>query len=80
MLFLQKKMGRRATKYFPYGDNHFTLNELLEKPEILSYLRRESMERNRRALRERLYRGLCKGRITKEVVTEYMQRPRVKLK
>ena len=56
---------------FPYGDNHFTLNELLEKPEVL---RRRSVEMNGDALRSRLYKGLCDGSITKEVVTEYTQR------
>ena len=49
------------------------MNELLEKPEILSYLRRKGIEKDRHALYMRLYRGLCSGRITKEVVMEYMQ-------
>ena len=61
-------------RIFPYGDNHFTLNGLLEKPEVLSYLRRRSVEKNGDALRRRLYKGLCDGSITKEVVTEYTQR------
>ena len=57
-------------KYFLYGDNHFTLNGLLEKPEVLSYLRRNSVENNRDALRKRLYRGLCNGSINEGVVME----------
>ena len=64
----------RRGKYYPYGDNHFTLDELLEKPEILSYLRRYSLENSRKNLRHRLYAGLRKGNITKEVVMEYMEK------
>ena len=41
-------------KTFSYGDDHFTLSELLEKPEVLSYLRRNGVEKDRKALRKKL--------------------------
>ena len=63
-------------RIFPYRDNHFILNGLLEKPEVLSYLRRNSVEKNRDALRKRLYKGLCNGSINEEVVMEYSRRVR----
>ena len=63
-------------RMFLYGDDHFTLSELLEKPEVLSYLRRNGVEKDRKALRKKLYKGLCGGSINKGVVTEYSRRPR----
>ena len=63
-------------RIFPYGDNHFTLNVLLEKPEVLSYLRRNGVEKSREALRKRLYKGLCNRSINEEVVMEYSRRTR----
>ena len=63
-------------RIFPYGDNHFTLNALLEKPEVLSYLRRNGVEKNRDALCKRLYKGLCNGSINEKVVMEYSRRVR----
>ena len=50
--------GRKPERSFSYGDDHLTLNELLEKPEILDYLRRKSGETSFQALRKRLYKGL----------------------
>ena len=58
-------------RIFLYGDGHFTLSELLEKPEVLSYLRRNGVEKDRKALRKKRYKGLCGGSINKGVVTEY---------
>ena len=43
----EKEGDMMPERIFPYGDNHFTLNGLLEKPEVLSYLRRKSVEKNR---------------------------------
>ena len=63
-------------KYFLYKDNHFTLNGLLEKPDVLSYLRRNSLEKNRDAFRKRLYKGLSNRSINEKVVMEYSRRVR----
>ena len=72
----EKEGDMMPERIFPYGDNHFTLNELLEKPEVLSYSRRNGVEKDRKALRKKLYKGLCGGSINEEAVTEYSQRPR----
>ena len=76
----EKEGGMMPEKYFLYGDNHFTLNELLGKPEVLSYLRRNSVEKNRDALRKRLYKGLCNRSINEEVVMKYSRRVRPRVK
>ena len=34
----EKEGDMMPERIFSYGDDHFTLNELLEKPEVLSYL------------------------------------------
>ena len=76
--------GGNYRKYYPYGDEQLTLKELLEKPEILRYLRRNGMEKKRKNLEDKLYNALRDGRFTKEIVEGYMLNPepvkRVKLR
>ena len=66
--------GGKCESVFSYGEEHLSLNELLEKVEILKYLRRKGVERSRSALRKRLRKGLRDGSITKEIVMEYARR------
>ena len=47
---------------------------MLERQEILKYLRRNGWEPSRKALRKRLLKGLRSGSVTKESVTEYVRR------
>ena len=56
---------------FSYGEEFLSLNEMLERQEILRYLRRNEWEPSRDALRRRLMKGLRSGSVTKEAVTEY---------
>ena len=59
---------------FSYGDGHLSLNEMLEKPEVLNYLRRNGRESSRQALRKRLREGRRKGEIRQKIIMEYAQR------
>ena len=64
---------RRKTKQgfevlFPYGDDLLSLNELLEKPEVVNYLRRNGREPSRQALCKRLRRGLRNESVSQRVV------------
>ena len=65
----EPKMVRKPEKIYPYGDEQLTRDELLEKPEVLGYLRRNGVEKNKRGLLARFYKELRKGNITKEIVT-----------
>ena len=71
----EPKMVRKPEKIYPYGDEQLTRDELLEKPEVLGYLRRNGVEKNKRGLLARFYKELRKGNITKEIVTG--QEPRM---
>lgn len=69
-------MTRKCTNLYSYDGEELTRDELLEKPEVLKYLRRKGMEKNKMALLRRFYKELKKGNITKEVVLG--QRPKGK--
>ena len=68
------RVGGWFVVIFSYGKEFLSLSEMLERQEILEYLRRKSVEPSREALRKRLSKGLRNGSITKEIVTEYARR------
>ena len=57
--------------FFLWGGVPFLERNVLERQEILKYLRRNGLEPSHDALRKRLLRGLRNGSVTKESVTEY---------
>ena len=61
---------------FLYGKEYLSLSEMLEREDILRYLRRNGRESSDSALRKRLLKGLHRGSITKEVVTNYAKGPK----
>ena len=68
------RVGGGFEVIFSHGKELLCLSEMLERQEILEYLRRKSVEPSRGALRERLLKGLRNGSVTKEAVTEYARR------
>ena len=61
---------------FPYGGNLLSIRELLQKPEVVNYLKRDGKELNDRAIRARLRKGLRNGKINQQVIVEYASPPR----
>ena len=58
---------------FHYGGNLLSIAELLKKPEVVNYLKRDGKELNDRVIRARLRRGLRNGKINQQVIMEYAQ-------
>ena len=64
--------GRGAPRaLFKYGDGLFSLYELLEKPEVVNYLKWDGKKLSYKSLCERLRRGLHSGRVSQQAVMEY---------
>ena len=51
---------------YPYGDKFLTRDDLLLRPEVLKYLRRNGKEKNEKALNGRFYKAAYAGNINKE--------------
>ena len=62
------RVGRGFEVIFSYGEELLSLSEMLERQEILEYLRRKGVEPSHGALRKRLLKGLRNGSVTKEAV------------
>ena len=60
---------RRGLKKYSYGDEFLTRDELLQRSEILNYLRRNGKERNEANPITRFNNALHRGKINKDVVT-----------
>ena len=71
-------MGRKVERIYTYDGKELNRNELLQKPEILNYLRRDGIEKDRESLHNRFYREFKKGDITKEIALGFERRSKKK--